>query len=141
MTWLGRGKGAAVLCPSCSRQAHHLQKKHFLIRGAHMLPRRVHSWNMATACMALTITQPTEHPRPARACNCSCNSAQGIETPAWANQGPGRAVSMSSIAQEEEAQGSSWSSSSAHMSSTSNCHPWSPRGYQMGRGMWGGEER
>lgn len=101
MTWLGRGKGAAVLCPSCSRQAHYLQKKHFLIRGAHMLPRRVHSWNIATACMALTITQPTEHPRPVGACNCSCKSAQGIET----NPSLGQPGTRQSSAHEQHSTG------------------------------------
>lgn len=34
-----------------SCQAHHLQM-HFLISGAHLLPRRTHSWTMTTACMA-----------------------------------------------------------------------------------------
>lgn len=41
-------------------------QKHFLIGGAHLLPRSIHSWRMATACVALTVvhSQPAERPWP-----------------------------------------------------------------------------
>lgn len=57
----GAGDGG---CPRCSCQAHHLQK-HFLISGAHLLPRHIHSWSK-TSLRSLTVmhSQPVEHPRP-----------------------------------------------------------------------------
>lgn len=36
-------------------------QKHFLINGAHLLPRSIHSWSMPTACMACL---PAEYPQP-----------------------------------------------------------------------------
>lgn len=36
-------------------------QKHFLLHGAHLLPRSTHSWSMSTTCKAWLST---EHPQP-----------------------------------------------------------------------------
>ena len=110
-------------------------QNYFLIRRAHLLPRSVHSWSTATACMALIVTLTAHRAPTTRTCNCSCNSAEGMETPAWA-QRASQAACIPQAAQHRKRKPRAVAGAPRQLSvSMSGCHPPSLRERLAGEGV------